>query len=93
MAPPFLLPLPSLWAQDVACLGVERYEQLDRVRNADDILRATDRLEALGFDVFSCANPRIAAADRLGVSSWLMLIVWLIALSGHFVTDGFCGMA
>lgn len=86
-----MLPLP-LWAQDVALiLGVERYEQLDRVRSADDILRATDRLEGLGFDVFSRANPRIdaakdlAAAFQAGVDDADRLIV---ALSGHFVTDG-----
>ena len=86
-----MLPLPA-WAQDVALvLGAERYEQLDRVRRGDDVLAANARLEALGFDVFSRANPRIAAAHDLaaafqdGASDADRLVV---ALSGHFVTDG-----
>lgn len=85
------LPIP-LWAQDVALvLGQERYEQLDRVRGADDVLTADARLEALGFEVFGRANGRVdvvremattfqaqaADADRL-----------VVALSGHFVNDG-----
>lgn len=86
-----LLPLPAL-ADDVALiLGAERYERQDRVRGADNILRAEDRLQALGFDVFSRANPRADAARDLavefqaGVDGAERLIV---ALSGHFVTDG-----
>lgn len=86
-----MLPLPA-FAQDVALvLGAERYEQLDRVRRADDVLAANTRLEALGFDVFSRANPRVAAAHDLaaafqeGASDADRLVV---ALSGHFVTDG-----
>ena len=86
-----MLPLPVV-AQDVALvLGAERYEQLDRVRRADDVLGATDRLEALGFEVFERANPRIASARDLaaafqdGAGQADRLVV---ALSGHFVTDG-----
>ena len=86
-----LLPLPS-FAQDVALiLGNERYEQLDRVNRADDILQATSRLEALGFEVFGRANGRIetakdlAAAFQAGLESADRLVV---AMSGHFVTDG-----
>ena len=55
-----VLPLPA-FAQDAALvLGNERYEQLDRVRGADDVLRATDRLEALGFDVASLPGLEMA---------------------------------
>lgn len=86
-----LLPLPA-FAQDVALiLGNERYEQLDRVNRADDILQATSRLEALGFDVFGRANGRIetakdlAAAFQAGLEGADRLVV---AMSGHFVTDG-----
>lgn len=86
-----MLPLP-VFAQDVALvLGMERYEQLDRVNRADDLQNATDRFEALGFDVFSRANGRVlaakdlAAAFQAGVQDADRLVV---ALSGHFVTDG-----
>lgn len=86
-----ILPLPAV-AQDVALLlGNERYEQLDRVSRADDLLGATDRLEALGFDVFARANGRVDAANDLaaafqaGLGDADRLVV---ALSGHFVTDG-----
>lgn len=86
-----LLPLPA-FAQDVALvLGAERYEQLDRVRRADDVVGANARLEALGFEVFSRANPRFATARDLasafqdGAGQADRLVV---ALSGHFVTDG-----
>ena len=85
------LPFP-LWAQDIALvLGQERYEQLDRVRGADDVLGAESRLEALGFEVLSRANGRIDAVRELADSfqgkaeSADRLVV---ALSGHFVTDG-----
>lgn len=86
-----MLPRP-VFAQDVALvLGMERYEQLDRVNRADDLLNATDRFEALGFDVFSRANGRVlaakdlAAAFQAGAQDADRLVV---ALSGHFVTDG-----
>lgn len=86
-----ILPLPAV-AQDVALLlGNERYEQLDRVSRADDLLGATDRLEALGFDVFARVNGRVDAANDLaaafqaGLGDADRLVV---ALSGHFVTDG-----
>lgn len=86
-----MLPLPAL-AQDAALvLGMERYEQLDRVNRADNILGAVERLEALGFVVFSRANARVDAANDLsaafqsGVADADRLVV---AVSGHFVTDG-----
>ena len=86
-----ILPLPVV-AQDVALiLGNERYEQLDRVSRADDLLASDQRLAALGFDVFSRANGRVVAAKDLaaafqaGVEDADRL---LVALSGHFVTDG-----
>ena len=85
------VPMP-LWAQDVALiLGQERYEQLDRVVRADDILGASDRLNALGFDVFALANGRVgpvrdlARSFQAGAAGADRLVV---ALSGHFVTDG-----
>jgi peptidoglycan hydrolase-like protein with peptidoglycan-binding domain len=91
MTTALVLPLPVL-AQDAALvLGNERYEQLDRVNRADDVLRAVDRLEALGFDVFSRANGRVdvlkdlAAAFQVQSDDADRLVV---ALSGHFVTDG-----
>lgn len=86
-----LMPLP-VWSQDAALvLGTERYERLDRVSRADDILEATDRLEALGFDVFSRANPRVQGANDLAVTFQGAVADadrLVVALSGHFVTDG-----
>lgn len=85
------LPLPAA-AQDAALLlGQERYEQLDRVRAGDDVLASEDRFERLGFTVLSRANGRaeavqdLAAAfqDQAGDAERLV-----VALSGHFVTDG-----
>lgn len=86
-----LLPLP-LAAQDIALLlGNERYEQQDRVRNATDMLRASDRFEALGFTVAARGNARIEAARDvaeafLGDVDGAERMV--VGLSGHFVTDG-----
>ncbi len=86
-----ILPLPA-FAQDTALiLGNARYEQLDRVVRADDLLGAVDRLESLGFVVHSRANGRVdtakdlAAAFQAGLEGADRLVV---ALSGHFVTDG-----
>ncbi len=85
------LPLP-LWAQDAALiLGQERYEQLDRVRGADDVIESRDRLEALGFDVLSRANGRVGAVRDLATSFQTQVADadrLVVALSGHFVTDG-----
>jgi len=87
-----LLMPASLWAQDMALLlGQERYEQLDRVRGADDIARAIPRLEVLGFEVLSRTNGRdpvvrdLAAAFQTQSTAADRLVV---GLSGHFVTDG-----
>ncbi|WP_375280648.1 peptidoglycan-binding protein [Pseudooctadecabacter sp.] len=86
-----LLPLP-VWAQDAALLlGQERYEQLDRVRNADDVLDGQDPLESLGFEVFARANGRSDALRDLAASFQAQAPEadrLLVALSGHFVTDG-----
>lgn len=86
-----VLPVSAV-AQDVALiLGNERYEQLDRVSRADDLLGAVSRLEALGFEVASRANGRVdvvkdlAAAFQVQADDADRLVV---ALSGHFVTDG-----
>ncbi len=85
------LPFP-LWAQDTALiLGQERYEQLDRVRAADGVLEANDRLEALGFDVLSRANGRVEAVRELAAMFQAQAPDaerLVVALSGHFVTDG-----
>lgn len=85
------LPLP-LWAQDAALiLGQERYEQQDRVRGGDDVLGAVDRLETLGFEVFSRANGRVDAVRDLAGSFQAQADGadrLVVALSGHFVTDG-----
>lgn len=95
--PRLLLSTTFLWpmaatAQDAALiLGHERYEQLDRVNRADDVLQGVERLEALGFEVFSRANGRVdavsdlAAAFQTQAGGAQRLVV---ALSGHFVTDG-----
>lgn len=86
-----ILPFP-LWAQDAALvLGMERYEQLDRVNRADDVLDAVDRLEALGFTVSSRANARIAAAKDLAAAFQAEVAGadrLVVVLTGHFVTDG-----
>lgn len=81
-----------LWADDLALLiGNERYEQQDRVRGADDLLRARTGLQELGFDVRAQANVRADAATALvqGLAGDLSGAERLVvALSGHFVTDG-----
>lgn len=86
-----MLPLPAL-AQDVALLlGQERYEQLDRVTRADDLLEASDRLEALGFSVLGRANGRVETVKDLAAAFQAQLEDadrLVVALSGHFVTDG-----
>ena len=86
-----VLPFPAM-AQDAALiLGNERYEQLDRVSRADDVLGAVDRLEALGFVVSSRANGRIDAVKDLAAGFQAQLDDadrLLVSLSGHFVTDG-----
>jgi hypothetical protein len=91
MTTALVLPLPVL-AQDAALvLGNERYEQLDRVNRADGVLRAVDRLEALGFDVFSRANGRVDAIKDLAAAFQVQsddADRLVVALSGHFVTDG-----
>lgn len=86
-----LFPAP-IWAQDAALLlGTERYEQLDRVTRADDLLDAQDRLEDLGFTVYGRTNARVSVAKDLAAAFQAdqdgadRLV---IALSGHFVTDG-----
>jgi len=85
------LPLPAFAQDQALVLGNERYEQLDRVTRADDVLDAVDRLETLGFVVHSRANGRVDAAKDLagafqaGLDGADRLVV---ALSGHFVTDG-----
>lgn len=86
-----LLPLPA-FAQDAALvLGNQRYEQLDRVTRADDILQSVDALEDLGFDVFSRTNVRAEAATALAIAFQVGAADadrLVVALSGHFVTDG-----
>ena len=48
------------FSQDAALLlGNERYEQLDRVARADDVLRARPGLEDLGFEVSALRNGRV----------------------------------
>ncbi|PVA07876.1 peptidoglycan-binding domain-containing protein [Thalassorhabdomicrobium marinisediminis] len=86
-----LAPLPAL-ADDVALLlGAERYDRLDRVRRADNLLQASERLERLGFEVLGRANPKAGAATDLArafqdqAAEAERLVV---AMSGHFVTDG-----
>lgn len=85
--------LPGLgWADDTALiLGIERYEQLPRVARADDGLAAQDGLEALGFTVRARANARAdAARDLAGAFAQDAREAerLVVALSGHFVTDG-----
>ena len=83
--------LPAFAQDQALVLGNERYERLDRVTRADDVLDAVDRLETLGFVVHSRANGRVdaakdlAAAFQAGLDGADRLVV---ALSGHFVTDG-----
>ncbi|MEL6958592.1 MAG: peptidoglycan-binding domain-containing protein [Pseudomonadota bacterium] len=87
-----LLTPVSVAAQDAALLlGMERYEQLDRVNRADDVLQARDRLEVLGFDVTARANARVGAANDLAASFQTKAGEadrLVVALLGHFVTDG-----
>ena len=87
----FSLPVSAV-AQDAALiLGNERYEQLDRVSRADDLLNATDRFEVLGFDVASRANGRVDAVKDLAAAFQAQAEDadrLVVALSGHFVTDG-----
>ena len=72
------------------CWWGEQYEQLDRVSRGDDVLSSVDRLEALAFDVFNRANPRIAAANDLAAAFQAGMDDadrMVVALTGHFVTD------
>ena len=86
-----VLAMPA-WADDVALLmGVDRYEELRRVSNADDVLNSADSLRDAGYDVSTLSNgssvemarllQRFAVdaegADRL-----------VVGLAGRFVTDG-----
>lgn len=87
----FALPM-SVMAQDAALiLGHERYEQLDRVNRADDLLGAVDQLRTLGFEVEGRANGRVDAVKDLAAAFQFQADEaerLVVALSGHFVTDG-----
>ena len=80
------------FSQDAALLlGNERYEQLDRVARADDVLRARPGLEDLGFEVSALRNGRAdttheAVAQFVASAEDAERIV--VVVSGHFVTDG-----
>jgi hypothetical protein len=86
-----LAPL-MVWAEDAALiLGVERYESLDRVNRADTLIDALDGLRGLGFAVRARANPRGAVAHDLAAAfaeDAQEAERLVVALSGHFVTDG-----
>lgn len=87
----FVLPFPALSQDAALILGNERYEQLDRVNRADDVLGAVDRFEALGFDVSSRANGRVEAVKDLAAAFQARVVDadrLVVSLSGHFVTDG-----
>ena len=85
------LAMPA-FADDAALLmGVDRYEELRRISNADDVLNGADSLRDAGYDVSTLSNgssvemarqlQRFAVdaegADRL-----------VVGLAGRFVTDG-----
>jgi peptidoglycan hydrolase-like protein with peptidoglycan-binding domain len=82
----------TILANDQALLlGVERYANLDRVRGAEDVIDAAEKLTSVGFDVQSQANGAgVDMAKRLvnfasGVDDADRLVV---GLAGAFVTDG-----
>lgn len=86
-----LAPLTVLAEDAALILGVERYERLDRVNRADALLDAQDGLRALGFGVRARANPRGAVAHDLAAAfaeDAQGAVRLVVALSGHFVTDG-----
>lgn len=86
-----LLASPAFAEDTALLLGVERYQSLDRVRNAEGIARAETRLENLGFGVLSQMRPNVEEARRLATSfqqDVQDLDRLVVALSGHFVTDG-----
>ena len=79
------------FADDAALLiGIERYADLDRVRDGSDIVEAAGPLARFGFQTFAEINPDtddvFALADRFAAqtSDAERLIV---GLSGRFATD------
>lgn len=86
-----LLASPALAEDAALILGSERYERLDRVSRADDLLQARAGLEDLGFAVSALRNGRSgptaeAVAEFVDTSADADRIV--VLLSGHFATDG-----
>lgn len=80
------------FADDAALLiGIERYDDLDRVRGGSEIVEAAGALARFGFQTFAGINPNgdemFALADRFAVqaSDAERLVV---GLSGRFATDG-----
>lgn len=79
-------------AQDLALiLGTERYDALDRVPRAEDVVDGAQGLADLGFDVIAIADATAAdldgaIADFLPATEGAERI--LVVLSGRFATDG-----
>ncbi|SEW40680.1 Putative peptidoglycan binding domain-containing protein [Cognatiyoonia koreensis] len=80
------------FAQDAALLlGVDRYSELDRLRNGTDIAEAAGPLARLGFETQVGADPTGAQmqelatrfADSRGTADRM-----IVGLSGRFATDG-----
>lgn len=79
-------------ADDAALiLGAERYRTLDRVIQGSDVVDAAPDLAALGYTVFSAANPT-AQDMRQAARRWYAEVDdadrLIVVLSGRFVTDG-----
>ena len=81
-----------LFAQDAALLlGVDRYEELRRVRNGTDVVSPADDLRNAGYTVSTLTNGEAADMDRL-VQRFAVDAVdadrLVVGLAGRFVTDG-----
>jgi peptidoglycan hydrolase-like protein with peptidoglycan-binding domain len=79
-------------AEDLALvLGTERYDRLDRVPRAEDVVDEAQRLANFGFQVISLADGQ-AEATEAALADFLAAVPdaerVLVVLSGRFATDG-----
>lgn len=87
-----LLPGLALAEGLALVLGVERYEELDRINRGADLARATDGIAALGLAVIALPNGR-ADTTAAALASFAEAAVAeperiIVALAGQFATDG-----
>jgi peptidoglycan hydrolase-like protein with peptidoglycan-binding domain len=85
------LPVAATAESLALILGTERYDLLDRVPRAEDVVDAGDSLEDLGFRVIALADGR-ADSTTEALSAFLQAAPEaervLVVLSGRFASDG-----